>query len=142
MKKFNTILFAVLGIILMSSCDDFLDKRPTNSVDSASATEYTANINKTTSHGDLVFEVIFYPTRLYAWTDLSSSSNTETLYAWYNDFDGPGAPADTSRVIYTTTPNPTINSILYDSNKNVITLGDGISSASNSAITIQYLPRE
>lgn len=37
MKRINTILFAVLGILLMSSCEDFLDKRPTNSGDSASA---------------------------------------------------------------------------------------------------------
>ena len=112
------------------------------SVDSASVTGYVASISRTTSHGDLVFEVVFHPTRLYAWTDSSSSSNAKTLYAWYNDFDGPGAPSDADRVIYTTTPNPTINSTLYDSNKNVITLGDGISSASNSAITIQYLPSD
>ena len=82
------------------------------------------------------------PEVLYAWTDSSSSSNAKTLYAWYNDFDGPGAPSDTDRVIYTTTPNPTINSTLYDSNMNIITLGDGISSASDSAITIQYLPSD
>lgn len=78
------------------------------------------------------------PEHLYAWTD----ADIVPLYAWYNDFDGPGAPSDADRVIYTTTPNPTINSTLYDSNKNVITLGDGISSASDSAITIQYLPSD
>ena len=36
MKKFNIILIAVLGIFAFSSCDDFLDKKPTNSADSAS----------------------------------------------------------------------------------------------------------
>lgn len=81
------------------------------------------------------------PEHLYAWTDPAPIVG-ETLYAWYNDFDGPGAPLDANRVIYTTTPNPTVDSTLYDSNKNVITLGDGISSASNSAITIQYLPSD
>lgn len=37
MKKLNIILIAVLGIFTLSSCEDFLDKRPTNSGDSASA---------------------------------------------------------------------------------------------------------
>lgn len=45
MKKFN-ILLAILCIITLSSCDDFLDKKPTNSGDSNSAikTERDAQI--------------------------------------------------------------------------------------------------
>ncbi|MBR1950547.1 MAG: RagB/SusD family nutrient uptake outer membrane protein [Bacteroidales bacterium] len=39
MKKFNIFLVAVLGILTFSSCDDFLDKKPTNSADSGSAVE-------------------------------------------------------------------------------------------------------
>lgn len=53
-------------------------------IQSASSTGYTASISRTTSHGDLVFEVIFHPTRLYAWTD-SSASTGENLYAWTVD---------------------------------------------------------
>lgn len=36
MKNIKFILIAVLGIFAVSSCDDFLDKKPTNSADSAS----------------------------------------------------------------------------------------------------------
>lgn len=36
MKRINIILIAVLGIFAFSSCDDFLDKKPTNAADSAS----------------------------------------------------------------------------------------------------------
>ena len=39
MKKLNIFLFAILGILALSSCEDFLDKRPTNSADSGSAVE-------------------------------------------------------------------------------------------------------
>lgn len=36
MKNIKIILIAVLGIFAISSCDDFLDKKPTNAADSAS----------------------------------------------------------------------------------------------------------
>ncbi len=37
MKKFNIILLTVLGIFTLSSCNDFLDMRPTNSINSNEA---------------------------------------------------------------------------------------------------------
>jgi hypothetical protein len=54
------------------------------SVNSASVTGYTASINGTISQGDLIFEVVFHPTRLYAWTDPNPTIG-ENLYAWTVD---------------------------------------------------------
>ena len=42
MKKINIILVAVLGIFAFCSCEDFLDKKPTNQGDAATAVQ---NIN-------------------------------------------------------------------------------------------------
>lgn len=43
MKKINLILIAVLGIFAFSSCDDFLDVKPTNYGDSATAIQTKAD---------------------------------------------------------------------------------------------------
>ena len=43
MKKINLILIAVLGIFAFSSCDDFLDRKPTNYGDSATAIQTKAD---------------------------------------------------------------------------------------------------
>ncbi len=37
MKKFNILIIALLAIFAFSSCEDFLDKQPTNSADSATS---------------------------------------------------------------------------------------------------------
>ncbi len=37
MKRFNILIIAILGVFAFSSCEDFLDKKPTNSADSATA---------------------------------------------------------------------------------------------------------
>ena len=115
------------------------------SVDSASVTGYVASINEATSHGDLVFEVVFHPTRLYAWTD--SSASTETLYAWITNTDRELDPA--AYTFYTKTlSNIDGDTPIYDSTGTELCLLNEIWSSSfpveqvyeitDTTITLRY----
>ena len=115
------------------------------SVQSASATGYATSITKTSSHDEPIYNIVFHPTRLYAWTDPNAS--TETLYAWITDTTRELTPA--AYTFYTKTlSNIDGNTPIYDSTGTELCLLDEIWSSSfpveqiyeitDTTITLRY----